>query len=71
MVEDASPLHTCGDLLGVLGTAIVLGFSDAAPLIKPHAARGERPPAEWAGGSWAIVDSNHGPPPYQSGALTN
>jgi hypothetical protein len=20
---------------------------------------------------WAIVDSNHGPPPYQSGALTN
>jgi hypothetical protein len=21
--------------------------------------------------SWAIVDSNHGPPPYQSGALTN
>src|SRR6185503_8331543 len=26
-----------------------------------------RPPA----GKWAIVDSNHGPPPYQSGALTN
>ncbi len=22
-------------------------------------------------GRWAIVDSNHGPPPYQSGALTN
>ena len=22
-------------------------------------------------GEWAIVDSNHGPPPYQSGALTN
>ncbi len=22
-------------------------------------------------GKWAIVDSNHGPPPYQSGALTN
>ena len=21
--------------------------------------------------SWAIVDSNHGPPPYQSGALTD
>jgi hypothetical protein len=20
---------------------------------------------------WAIVDSNHGPPPYQSGALTD
>ncbi len=24
-----------------------------------------------AGEEWAIVDSNHGPPPYQSGALTN
>jgi hypothetical protein len=23
------------------------------------------------GDVWAIVDSNHGPPPYQSGALTN
>ena len=23
------------------------------------------------GKRWAIVDSNHGPPPYQSGALTN
>jgi hypothetical protein len=22
-------------------------------------------------GEWAIVDSNHGPPPYQSGALTD
>jgi hypothetical protein len=21
--------------------------------------------------TWAIVDSNHGPPPYQSGALTD
>jgi lipooligosaccharide transport system permease protein len=28
-----------------------------------HLARGSSP--------WAIVDSNHGPPPYQSGALTN
>ena len=24
-----------------------------------------------AAAKWAIVDSNHGPPPYQSGALTN
>ena len=24
-----------------------------------------------SGREWAIVDSNHGPPPYQSGALTN
>ena len=23
------------------------------------------------GAGWAIVDSNHGPPPYQSGALNN
>jgi hypothetical protein len=22
-------------------------------------------------GEWAILDSNQGPPPYQSGALTN
>ena len=33
-----------------------------------------REPAEAARshvGKWAIVDSNHGPPPYQSGALTD
>jgi hypothetical protein len=25
----------------------------------------------YAASEWAIVDSNHGPPPYQSGALTD
>ena len=25
----------------------------------------------WPERTWAIVDSNHGPPPYQSGALTD
>jgi hypothetical protein len=27
--------------------------------------------AGFAEGKWAILDSNQGPPPYQSGALTN
>ncbi len=29
------------------------------------------PAADLKDAGWAIVDSNHGPPPYQSGALTN
>jgi hypothetical protein len=32
---------------------------------------GERKAERATPGRWAIVDSNHGPPPYQSGALTD
>ena len=44
---------------------------------EPPAARTGVPPEELDGTDleetvrWAIVDSNHGPPPYQSGALTD
>ena len=31
----------------------------------------EQQPRRTPTGEWAIVDSNHGPPPYQSGALTD
>ena len=30
-----------------------------------------KPPPEQGFSEWAILDSNQGPPPYQSGALTN
>ena len=40
---------------------------------RPHCtAPSERPNRGWAGTErWAILDSNQGPPPYQSGALTD
>jgi hypothetical protein len=37
-----------------------------APIVEPHP-NGQCNRSK----EWAIVDSNHGPPPYQSGALTN
>jgi hypothetical protein len=42
-------------------------FSEQKPAKSHHRPEG----AGLFAVEWAIVDSNHGPPPYQSGALTN
>jgi hypothetical protein len=38
----------------------------SSPTPSPPSSTRTNPASEWA-----IVDSNHGPPPYQSGALTD
>ncbi len=53
------------DIAGVAhdGSRKAVKSFEVVRLLRPAAADFE--------GEWAIVDSNHGPPPYQSGALTD
>ena len=56
---------------------LVEALAAIEPFDERRAAVKEVAPEELAGSDleeavrWAIVDSNHGPPPYQSGALTD
>jgi hypothetical protein len=67
--ETPSPREACAPFsrwnsAGDSGTASPAGASPFASSLPT-----EEPPR--GGSGWAILDSNQGPPPYQSGALTN
>ena len=51
-------------------SALAAALTDAS-LSAPIEVVMARAAGRTSSGEWAIVDSNHGPPPYQSGALTN
>ena len=62
----------CGALLPARSAAALRAA--ATPPVSAAVLVTLPPPARQARAGraqWAIVDSNHGPPPYQSGALTN
>ena len=84
--HERRPSATCHDPTGpvvgasIVGTSLIGAFGSrdrpsgqgrnkAKPQGGPAALR--RSPHRVGVFGWAIVDSNHGPPPYQSGALTN
>ena len=73
-----SPLYHAITLIRsfTLGTVGPVNLVNAGYLVALGALRDLASPAAGMAGllsprEWAIVDSNHGPPPYQSGALTN